>query len=203
MRVIIFATVCLLTGCLAHPPLDKQQFLFEPAATTAPKAASGSRVLGLRGVEVAEPFQGRALVYRTGEFSYDRDPYASFMVSPADELVEPVCDWMRGSGLFSAVEENGSPLKANTLVQIHVTQLYGDFRPRESAMAVLTMRFEFFDAPNGVAGKAILQKEYASKIPLKERTATALMDGWNLALAQILQSTTEDLERLNGTASKQ
>jgi cholesterol transport system auxiliary component len=202
MRVIIFATVCLLTGCLARPPMDKQEFLFEPAATAAPKPASGSRVLCLRGVEIAEPFEGRSFVYRTGEFSFDRDPYAEFMVAPADELVDPVCDWMRGTGLFSAVEENGSPLKANTLVEIHVSQLYGDFRPGESAMAMLTMRFEFFDAPNGAAGKVILQKEYASKIPLKERTATALMDGWNAALAQILNSTAEDLQQLNWNGSK-
>ncbi len=129
-----------------------------PPPRPAPKPASGSRVLGIRSLQVAAPFEGRSFVYRTGEFSYDRDPYAEFMVPPADELVAPMCDWMRGTGLFSAVEETGSALKANTLVEIHVTQLYGDFRPGESATAVLTMRFEFFDAANGVRGQGHFAK---------------------------------------------
>ncbi|HTA31249.1 MAG TPA: ABC-type transport auxiliary lipoprotein family protein [Candidatus Cybelea sp.] len=202
MRAIAFAAVCLLTGCLARPHLDKQMFAFATPPTATLKAAAGGRVLGLRSVEVAEPFEGRSFVYRSGESSYDRDPYAEFMAPPEEELVSPVCSWLRGTGIFSAVEETGSALKPNTLLEVHVTQLYGDFRPGESASAVLAVRFEFFDAPHGVPGKALLQREYASKVVLKERTAVALMAGWNEGLAQILDSTGSDLERLNANGQK-
>jgi len=80
-------------------------------------------------------------------------------------------------------------------VEIHVSELYGDFRPAENASAVLAMRLEFFDAPNGIPGKAILQREYERKIPLKARTAAALIDGWNQGLAQILDTAVQDFGR--------
>jgi cholesterol transport system auxiliary component len=191
MRAIPFAAVCLLTGCLARPHLDQQSFIFAPPAPSAAKVAAGSRVLAIRTLQVASPFDGRAFVYRTGEFSYDRDPYAEFMTPPAEGLVSPICGRMREAGLFGAVAEAGSALKPNTLVEIHVGQLYGDFRPAENA-AVLAMRFVFFDATNGVPGKILFQREYTRDIPLKARTAAALIEGWNQALAQILDSVASD-----------
>jgi cholesterol transport system auxiliary component len=197
MRAILFISVCLLTGCLARPPLDKQSFIFTAPSPLAPAVAPGHRVLGIRTLQVAAPFEGRSFVYRTGESSYDRDPYAEFMVHPDEGLVLPISSWFRKAGGFSAVTEAGSALKPNTLVEIQITQLYGDFRPSEHPTAVLAMWLVFFDAPNGVPGKAILQREYARKIPLPARTATALIEGWNQALAQILDSAMLDVEGLD------
>jgi cholesterol transport system auxiliary component len=191
----LIAAVCLLTGCLARPHLEKQSFIFAPASPSAAKVAPANRVLGLRSLQVAAPFESRAFVYRTGEFSYDRDPYAEFMVPPADGLISPICNWWRQAGGFKAVEEAGGALKPDTLVEIHVSQLYGDFRPSQHAAAVLTMRFVFLDAPHGVPGKFLLQREYTRDIPLNARTADALIEGWNQALAQILDSATLDFEQ--------
>jgi len=201
MRAILFTAVCLLTGCLSRPHLDKQSFIFASPSIATPRTASGSRVLGIRTLQVAEPFEGRSFVYRTGEFSYDRDPYAEFMVHPAGGLVLPISGWFRDAGGFSAVVEAGSALKPNTLVEIQVVQLYGDFRPSEPPAAVLIMRFVFFDAPNGVPGNVILQQEYSRSIPLKTRTAATLMEGWNQALAQILDSAMLDLGRVAASAT--
>jgi cholesterol transport system auxiliary component len=200
MRAIFIAAVCLLTGCLARPHLDKQSFIFAPPSASAPKAAPGSRVLEVRTLQIAAPFAGRAFVYRTGEFSYESDSYAEFMVHPADGLVSPIGSWWREAGAFQAVVEAGSALKPDTLVEIHVGQLYGDFRQAENATAVLAMGFVFFDAPHGVPGKVILQQEYSRAIPLKARTAAALIEGWNQALAQILASAMQDFGRVAANA---
>ena len=197
MKAIPFAAVCLLTGCLARPHLDRQSFIFAPPSPPAPAAAPGGRVLGIRTLQVAAPFEGRAFVYRTGEFSYDRDPYAQFMVPPAEGLISPICRWWREAGEFRDVAEAGSALKPDTLVEIHVGQLYGDFRPLENPAAVLAIRFVFFDAPNGAPGKVILRREYSRGIPLKARTAAALIEGWNQALAQILDSAMLDVGRFD------
>jgi len=202
MRAIFFITVCLLTGCLARPHMDKQSFIFAPPSIAAPKAGSGSRVLGIRTLQVAEPFEGRSFVYRTGDSSYDRDPYAEFMVHPAEGLVLPISSWFREAGGFSAVVEAGSALKPNTLVEIQVVQLYGDFRPSEHPVSVLTMRFVFFDAPNDVPEKVILEHEYSSNIPLKTRTAPALIEGWNQALAKILDSAMLDFRRVDANPQR-
>ena len=202
MRAILFASVCLLTGCLARPHLDQQSFIFAPPPPSAAGVAPGGRVLGIRTLQVAAPFESRAFVYRTGEFSYDRDPYAGFMVSPTEGLISPVCGWLRQAGEFSAVVEAGSALKPDTLVEIHVGQLYGDFRSSEKPTAVLAMRFVFFDAPNGIPGKVILQREYSRDIPLDARTAAALIEGWNQALAQVLDSAMLDFGRVDANAPK-
>ena len=204
LRAVLVAAICLLTGCLARPHLDQQFFLFAPPpASSAAKAAPGSRVLGIRSLQVASSFEGREFVYRTGAFSYDSDTYAEFMVPPAEGLVSPICAWVREGGMFSAVAEAGSGLKPDTLVEIHVAQHYGEFRSSEQATAVLAMRFVFFDAPRGNPGKVLLQQEYTRAIPLKARTAAALIEGWNLALAQILEAAMLDFGRLDTNPPKQ
>jgi cholesterol transport system auxiliary component len=202
MKAIPIAAVCLLTGCLSRPHLDKQTFIFAPAPRTAPAGQPASRVLCIRTLQVAAPFESRSFVYRTGEFSYDSDPYAEFMVSPAQGLLSPICCWWRAAGGFNAVADGGSALKSDTLVEIQVSQLYGDFRPSEPPKAVLAMRFVFLDAPNGVPGKVLLQRDYQSDIPLKARTAAALIEGWNQALAQILNSAMLDFDGVVANAPK-
>jgi uncharacterized lipoprotein YmbA len=199
---MLLGAVCLLTGCLARPPLEQQSFIFAAPAASAAKASPGGRVLRIRSLQVAAPFEGRQFVYRTGEFSYDNDTYAQFMVPPAEGLVPPINSLTRQSGVFSAVAEPGSGLKPDTLVEIHVTQLYGDFRPSREAAAVLAMRFLFFDAPQGIPGKVLFQQEYARALPLKTRSAAALIEGWNQALDQILQAAMSDFGRLDSSALK-
>jgi uncharacterized lipoprotein YmbA len=202
IRLMPFAAVGLLAGCLARPHLDKQSFIFAPASLSGPGAVPGSRVLGIRTLQVAPPFEGRGFVYRTGEFSYDRDPYAQFMVSPAEALVSPICARLRQAGPFSAVVEAGSALKPDTLVEIHVDQLYGDFQQPDHATAVLAMRFAFIDSSNGVPARALLQKGYSRDIPLKAPTAAALIEGWNQGLAQILDSALLDFGRAGANAPR-
>jgi ABC-type uncharacterized transport system auxiliary subunit len=202
MRAILIASVCLLTGCLARPPLDKQTFIFAQPPHSAGKTDSGSRVLRIRSLQVAAPFASRAFVYRSGESSYDRDTYAEFMVPPADGLISPICSGLRESGAFSAVTEGGSALKADTLVEIHVGELYGDFRRAENPAAVLTMRFVFFDAQNNLPGKVLLQREYTQAVSVKARTADALIEGWNQALAQIVDTAARDFSAVEAGGPK-
>jgi hypothetical protein len=155
-------------------------------------------VLGIRNLQIAAPFDGRSLVYRTGEFSYVRDPYAEFLESPAEEMMAPVRGWLRDSGNFSAVVESGSALKPDTLVEISVSQLFGDFRQPAHPSAILTIRFVFFEAPNGVPGKVIIEQESSRSIPLSAPTAAALMEGWNQALDEILTEVSSDFARISG-----
>jgi len=192
----LLAGICTLTGCLSRPALDKQTFAFNAPAIAATNVIAGDRVLGIRSLQIAAPFEGRSFVYRTGEFSYVRDPYAEFLESPAEELIAPLRGWLRGNGDFSAVVEAGSALKPDTLVEVSVSQLFGDFRQPERPAAILTMRFVFFDATNGVPGKVILQQEYSRNIPLSTPTAATLMDGWERALSEILAQVSSDFRHL-------
>ena len=188
--ICILAAIC--QGCLSRPHLNRQAFIFSAPVIPATSGVSSGRTLGVRSLQVAAPFEGRSLVYRTGEFSYARDPYAEFLVSPATDLASLIRNSLREAGGFSDVAEVGAALKANTLVEISVSQLYGDFRQSGHPAAVLTMRFVFLDAPNGVPEKVIFEREYSRAILLRSATAVVLMEGWNHALAQVLTEVISD-----------
>jgi len=195
VAALLLAGVCGLTGCISRPALTRQTFTFDAPTISATNAVTGGRILGIRSLQIAVPFDGRSFVYRTGEFSYARDPYAGFLEPPAEEIIAPLRGWLRSNGNFSAVVEAGSALKPDTSVEIIVNQLFGDFRQPEHPAAVLSMQFVFFDAPKGVPGKVILQQEYSRSMPLDAPTAAALMDGWNRALAEILAEVSTDFRR--------
>ena len=189
------AAVLALSGCMSKPPLHKQTFTFGAPSIASGGAAAGDHVLGIRHLLIAPPFDGRSLVYRTGEFSYVRDPYAEFLDPPEEEMMAPVRGWLSRAGGFSAVVDAGSALKPNSVVEISVTQLYGDFRRSEHPCAAETMRLVFFEATNGVPTKPILQQEYSRSLPITAPSAAALMEGWNQAFGGIFAEVASDLRR--------
>jgi cholesterol transport system auxiliary component len=198
--VLICSTVFLalaftFCGCLSKRPLNEQTFAFSTPVLPVTNAAASDRVLGIKSLQIAPPFDGRLLVYRTGEFSYERDPYAGFLGSPAKGLIGPVCGMLRGAGCFSAVVEAGSAVKPDTLVEINISQFYGDIRNPGSPCAVLAMQVMFLDATNGLPGRILLQRNYLRRMPISSTAPAALMEGWNQALAGIFAEVASDFRR--------
>jgi hypothetical protein len=153
-------------------------------------------------MDVAEPFERRPLVYRTGESAFVRDPYAEFLENPRDTLVVAVREWLRNHGSFAAVLEPGSALKPDTIAEIAVIRLYGDFRQTNRPAAMLTIRFLFLDATSGIPGRVLLEREYTRSVALKSATPSALMEGWNRGLTEVLVQVTSDFEHAEGEATK-
>jgi ABC-type uncharacterized transport system auxiliary subunit len=89
----------------------------------------------------------------------------------------------------------GSALKPDTVVEISVTQFYGDFRRSTHPCAVVRMHLVFFEARNGVPTKPIFQQEYSRSIPVTAPSAAALMEGWNQAFGGIFAEVASDLRR--------
>ncbi len=150
-------------------------------------------MLLLRWCEASPPFDGRAFVYRTGPNAYEMDPYAGFIVPAGRAVAGPVRAYLRDSGAFADVVEPGSRLNADVWLEIHIVELYGDFREHEQPAAVLKLRMIFFDATNSNSGKAFLQKSYSRRLSIRENTAAAVVAGWNQALGEILGEAVSDL----------
>jgi cholesterol transport system auxiliary component len=168
-------------------------FVAPPGARTNEPAAS--RVLNFRRVVVAAPYDSQLFTYRTGEYSFERDPYAKFLAPPEESLSQALQTDFQKTGLFKAVTEPGSLLRADTVGEARVDELDGDFRNRAAPEAVLSIRFAFFQTGGGQPPKAILEKEYTRRVSLRARTAAAVMAGWNKALEQIVTAAATDLER--------
>jgi cholesterol transport system auxiliary component len=191
--LLLLAATAGSTGCLSRPALNKRTFAFSTPPATTTNRFNNHQILGIRKLQIAAPFEGRSLVYRTGEFSYERDPYAEFLDAPGEDLLPAMSEWLCRSGNFEAVVAAGSALKPGLLVEINVSQLYGDFRQPKHSAAIFTVQFVFLEATNGIPGKAIFQMEYSRSVPLNAPTASALMAGWNEALAKITAEVSSDL----------
>jgi hypothetical protein len=185
------------TGCLSRPALVRQTFALENPPTHRASAKPGEGVLALRSCEISPLFESRAFVYRTGAESYELDPYAGFLVPPNRALAIPVGTWLRNSGIFREVTEPGSLLQPDRLLEIHVSELYGDFRSPAQPAAVLSMRFVFFrTGAIGNLPNVLLGKNYTRHILLPENSAASLVAGWNKALSEIMTDVGIDLASL-------
>jgi cholesterol transport system auxiliary component len=192
---LLLVAALTLGGCLSKPAMNEQTFAFSVPASSAASGTTGSRVLGIRTLQVGPPFDGRSFVYRTGEFSYERDQYAEFLGLPAEMLTGPVTELLRGNGCFSAVVKMGSAARPDTIIEININELYGDIRKADSPAAVLEMQVILTDAKNGLSGKVLLQKDYSRRIPIKSTAPAALMAGWNEALVEIFADVASDFRR--------
>lgn len=192
---LLLLSVFIFSGCLSRAPLNQQTFAFSVLESSAPNIPANGRVLGIRTLQVAPPFDGRSFVYRTGEFSYERDPYAGFLGLPTEVLTGPVTELLREDGCFSAVVRMGNVARPDTLVEININELYGDIRRPDNPSAVLSMQVVFADAKNGLPGKVILQQNYSRRIPMKSTAPAALMAAWNEALVEIFADIASDFQR--------
>ena len=179
-------------GCLSRPSMKPQTFAFSAPLVVATNGAAEGRVLSIRSLQISPPFDGRSLVYRTGDYAYQRDPYAEFLSSPVEELVSAISGILSADGCFSAVVQMGSAATPNTFAEINISQLYGDIREPGSPYAVLALQVIFVEARNGIPGRLILQRSYSRRIPVKSASAAAFMKGWNEALVEIFTEAASD-----------
>jgi ABC-type uncharacterized transport system auxiliary subunit len=180
-------------GCLSRSAIKHEEFALQALIPATMPVTDNNRVLVLRWCEVAPQFAGRPLVYRSGESSYESDPYAGFIVPPAQMIAATTRTYFRETEAFKDVVESGSDLKADTILEIHVSELYGDFRKRDQPAAVLSLRMIYFEAANRNDGQPVLRKNYARRIAIKQNSAVALVNGWNQALTEILQQAVSEV----------
>ena len=130
-RQTVALAVCVVTvlgGCLSRPSLVPQSFSFiAPSHAAGQERRQTGRQLEIRRVVIAAPFDSQSLTYRTGEYSFERDPYAQFLVPPAESLGAALQSYFQDATSLGIVAQPGSLLHADTLVEVYVDKLYGGF----------------------------------------------------------------------------
>ena len=196
MKKLSFANLVLcivlglfLTGCLSKPALVTKRFALQTPTIPSSAPEKGAGTLVVPPVEVSPLFANQAFVYRIGPSEYETDPYAGFLVPPDQSLTIPVRACLANSSLFANVIGPDSLLKPDKVLQIQVTELYGDFREAKQPKAVLALRVVFANVGGGV----ILQKEYSRHLTIQKNTAAAVVAGWNQALGEIMDELASDL----------
>jgi ABC-type uncharacterized transport system auxiliary subunit len=184
----------LLCGCASRSPWKQESFALTIPASDETGPAAHTNILSLCRVTVSPLFEDQPLVYRTGENSYEQDPYAEFLVPPNRMLEDCLLIYLRNGHAFSDVLDTGSSLKSNFSMEVSVAQLYGDFHQPGKPFAVLQMHFILYSSED--RKRVLWQQDFSKSIPLTHRTPAALLAGWNTGLQQIMEEMNLELRRL-------
>lgn len=190
LAVLAAGLASLLAGaCTSRPSLVRERFAFPPADPGAADPATGP-ALSVPPAEVAAAFDRVSFVYRTGETSYETDPYAQLLASPRDLVADALRDRLRATGRFRLVTARRAPEAAGLVLAVEVRSMHGDFRDRSAPAAVLSLRATAFRA--GEEAPA-LSKGYEKRVPIPARRPEALVAGWDAALSGIAGEVVADL----------
>lgn len=171
-------------GCARSAP-NRVNYLLAASRQGPPVPAVGEGVLDVRRFSIDAEFAGRGLVYRTGEYTFERDAYREFLVSPAQMITGRVRDWLSLSGLFEQVLAPGSRILPTHTLEGNVLALYADLRDADAPAAVLELRC-FLIAGEGGSEKVVFARNYKSVKPLESDTAEALVAAFDACLIEIL-----------------
>ena len=192
--LLFAAALAAACGCLAKPALVSQTFSIDPPPPRDAARSQPATVISLKKVDVAPQFDGKSLLYRTGDHELERDPYASFAAPPADMLTAAIRQYLRDARCVRDVVEPGDELPADLLVEVHASELSGDFRRKDDAAGVLGLEFLVLSAPGSADPVPLLRREYLRRKRIPSRSAAAVVVAWNQALSEVMQDFLADLE---------
>jgi cholesterol transport system auxiliary component len=191
----IFGMFPFMTGCInldkAYP--EKRYFALEASRDEDMSSPDTGKVLTVRRFRVSPKFEGKGLVYRLGELSYEADFYNEFFISPSQMLTEEVRKRLARSGLFKQVLIPSSLLDSTYILEGAVTAFYGDYRVSTAPKAVMEIQF-FLLEETAKRTKIIYQSRYYKEEPFKTNMPDALVKSWNVAFNQILTEFETDLK---------
>jgi ABC-type uncharacterized transport system auxiliary subunit len=196
---LIFLLAAIFCGCSTGPLWQRRVYAFSIPADP-PVTTTQTNLVALNRVSVSPLYQSRFFTYRTGETSYEQDPYAAFLVPPERALAEPIRNWIRTSGAFGRLVEPGSGLSPSLTIEVSVSQLYGDFRKASHPAATMEMRWLIYDVSDGSPGRIVLDKTYTRETPLAKKSPAAIMSAWDTDLHQILEQINSDYAQANPAA---
>lgn len=192
---LILAAALLSTACASKLARTPQTFTLDPPPARVTPDPGATRVVSLRPAEANPTYAGVELVYRVGEHAIERDPYASFAAPPAWLLTAAVRGYLHDADFVRDVVAPGEGVPIDAEIEPAIVELAGVFTDEAEPAAVMTLHFRVLASVAGSAtGKEILLKNYSRRRPLSKRTAAAVVEAWNAALAGIMADFLGDLK---------
>ena len=195
LTIGIFILLSLSIGCvnLERSYIEKHYFVLDSSTAEDISSPDTGKVLTVRRLRVSPKYEGKGLVYRLGELSYETDYYNEFFISPVSMFTEEIRKRLAGSGLFKHVVDPSSFLDSTYVLEGAVTALYGDYRVSAAPKAVMEIQFLLLQETD-TSPEIVLQRQYQKEEPLNGSTPDALVKSWNTALNQILSEFENDLK---------
>lgn len=176
---------CLLTACaLGQAAAPITYYGIEPPPPP-PSQAARAEALRIGPVRVADAYSAPQLVYRLGEVRFAADFYHRLMAPPGALIGNAMAQWLNSAGPMRRVTGPNSAVPERFVLDLVVTELYGDFRPGQAPAAVMQIQLALLDT-QGSAPIARLQRTLGRRVLLTDATPEALARGWGEALGQML-----------------
>jgi|SRR5581483_5769774 len=181
-----------LCGCFSGPQWKRQSFAF--ARPEDPPAPASTNVVSLGRVSISPLYQSRMFTYRTGENTYEQDPYAGFLIAPDRALAEAL-RWEMGA--FGRMAEPGSAVASSLVAEVSINELYGDFRQADQLRGTMTLHFVVYGTGADGPGQIVFDKVCSRASPMARKTPAALMGAWEADLKEIMQQVSSEYAQAN------
>ncbi|OYW81026.1 MAG: hypothetical protein B7Z19_01560 [Polynucleobacter sp. 32-46-5] len=196
IRTLNFTVLKCLIGAVIIASLAACSLPQRPAITTASWMVAPERAgdpnkprsdlwLKMGSVSTAPPFDGKSLVYRLGDQRYEKDFYNTYSALPNEMISSATRQWMNQAQIFAMTVGQGNSFFPYYTLQASVDEFYGDYRVRPEA--VVSVEFFLTVTSGSKSNPVIGTNRYIKRIPLKDNTPSALVQGQQEALAQILK----------------
>lgn len=168
-----------------RPAITTSGWMVAPERTGTPNKPRSDLWLKMGSVSTTPPFDGKSLVYRLGDQRYEKDFYNTYSALPNEMISSATRQWMNQAQIFAMTVGQGNSFFPFYTLQASVDEFYGDYRVRPEA--VVTVEF-FLTVTNGTRSNPVIgANRYTKRVPLKDNTPSALVQGQQEALAQILK----------------
>ncbi len=200
LLVLLLANVGCLSVDLEELTKDAPQqrrFLLNASPTgEAVAAPTSAPVLEVGLFHGNHPFSAQALVYALGQNQFETDFHNQFLTPPAQQLTQICQSWLRHSGLFQAVTATGAMPTAKYHLDADLMELVADLSgdaplARLKLQVILSQK----DSKDGSL-QPLLQKDYVAEQKLDSDAAPAIVAGFDLCVAEVMQALLQDLGEL-------
>jgi ABC-type uncharacterized transport system auxiliary subunit len=197
-KVVCVLLLLFIVGCggPGKAPAVRRYYALELQRQGQTHSPQADTILEVRPFGISPSFAQKELVYRTGEFRYESDFYNQFVTDARLQITEQTRRWLSDSGDFSSVALSGSALEPTHILEGDIVSLYGDFRNKSDAHAVMEIEFFLIDIKSPSAS-VIFSKMYEARVRAGQAKVENLIQAYNQCLEQILQDFEGDLQEIN------
>lgn len=189
--ILLILTASALTGCVklqkTYP--EKRYFVLDVKRAEVGRNKTKAKVLKINRFKISPFYEGKNVVVRLGDFSYQSDFYNEFFISPAAMITHEVGEWLSDSGLFEIVSLTSGLPPPDYVLEGAITLLHADYRRFGEAKAVMELQF-FLIPGRGDKSEILFYKTYHQELAFQERTP----DRWIEKLIECFEIILADFE---------
>ena len=196
--LIFFYLLILNLGCVSlqknYP--ERRYYAFDVKSPSNYGSIPKHVVLKIRNFRISPAYTGYEFVYRVSADGYESDFYNQFFKSPGSLMTQEVYGWFSRVKMFDHVVVAPSEIPADYALSGYINSIYGDYTDDGSPKAELALQFFLIKEVSG-EDTIVFSKMYRKSVEISSKSPTALMNGWNEALEEVLIDLESELSRLD------